>query len=320
MATPQRPGARRPAAGGPPSQSGGNRRSGAQSVEELRALPEFVDEGENINLDPGMASDGGLGAGEGTTVTIVKAHFGRFEYPGRDDLAPQLRLFLDLQREGYDEPRTESLNYANLGMFASTKDGNFIRPRPQIMKDRTTAPTPYKYNAGVLFLQSLKDAGLSVDKLNKEGVSALNGLVVHVRKRKVSGQNEEAKPALMVDYIEGGDPTATAGKTAAPRVSSPRKETAAAPPSAPATRTASASAEGIATNVDALAEEALLDLLTAADGNTLSRSQIPTTLIQSAKWSKHESRGGILKLLRTDEFITREGSPWVLDGSTISLA
>lgn len=320
--TPQRPGARRPLAGGPPSQA---RRASSQtlSVEDLRALPEFVDEGENINLDPAAASEGGIGAGEGTTVTIVKARFGRFEYPNRDDIAPQLRLFLELQREGYDGTRTESLNYANLGMFAPTKDGNFIRPRPQVMKDRTTAPAPYKYNAGVLFLQSLKDAGLSVDKLNSEGVAALNGLSVHVRRRAVAGQADGAKPALMVDYIEGNTGGGASSSASSSKPSGKPKVSPAAAPARESAKTtaAAAAADGPSTDeVSALAEEALLDILTAADGNTIARAQIPTTLIQSAKWSKHESRGSILKLLRTDEFINREDAPWTFDGSSITLA
>lgn len=324
---PTRPGApaRRPS--GPPSKGGTSSGRGGQSIEELNALPEFIEEGDNISLDPADASDGGLGAGEGTDVTIVGARFGKFQYNGRDDIAPELRLFLNFQREGFDSPREESLKYADFGKFAPTKDGNFVKARASAIRENKDGskytPSPYKYAAGVLFLQSLKDAGLSADKLNKEGLASLTGLAVHVRKRKVAGQGENAKPTFMVDYIDGFSPaaavsTAPAAATTAPAATAPKRATTKAketPAPAPVVAETPAVDDGIA----ALAEQALLDMLQAAPENTISRSQIPTTILRMEQWKSHEHRGVILKMLRDDAFINAEGQPWVVNGTSVVL-
>ena len=316
-----RPSAARPSAG--PARTGGSQRT-QQSNEELNALPDFVDEGSNISLDPANASDGGIGAGEGTTVTIAKARFGKFQYIDREknvlDYPPELALFLTLQRENQDVPtREENLKFANWAMFAPTKDGNFVRPRPQVMKDRTNPPMPYKYNQGVLFMQSLKDSGFAIERIEKEGIAAIVGLTVHVRRRKVSGQGDNAKPALLVDYI------GEAAVTAAPPEAKPAgraSRTGSSPVIATATSVVPVRVtEAVPQNseVSGLAEEAMLDILGAADRNSISRAQIPTTLIRIPKWQGHDNRGAILKLLRDDSFISRTDAPWKIDGNTISL-
>lgn len=336
--TPQRPGARRPSAGGPPSQAGKQQRKGP-SIEELMALPEVVEDGENLSMDPSDVRDAGFGEGDGHTATIVAARFGRFVYKTKDGtiavgdngspIPPEIDLFVTFERAGFDTPRVERMTYVNrVDQFGISADANHVRPRKSYVDSHDGyVPKPYKFAGATMFLKSVVDAGLSLDKLQKEGAAALVGLVVHVRKQKVPGQGANAKAPLLVDYIEGsssvgggGTGTASAAKTAGTKrtatSSAPAKETAAAK-----TVTAAATADGPSVNeISALAEEALLDILTAAEGNTIVRAQIPTTLIQSAKWSKHENRGGILKLLRTDEFINREDAPWTFDGSSITLS
>lgn len=317
--TPTRPGARRPAAGGPPSQAGKTARV-VLSVDELRALPEFEESAEHLDLDPSNVSDGGFGAGEGTTVTITAAKFAKFEYPGRDDLGPQLRLFLTFQREGFDNPRVESMSFADYDKFTATKDGNHVNPRASAIKSNKDGskyvPRPFKFNPGVMFLNSLVNAGLPLAKINAEGAAAFVGLVVHVRKQKAAGQNEDAKPALLVDYIDGLKAPA-ADKSVAPAKAAPAKKEAV--PAKEVAKAAAATVDAGSIDVNALAEEALLDLLTGAPGNTITRAQIPTTLIQSAKWSKHENRGAILKLLRENDFIVRDDAPWTVADNSISL-
>ncbi len=336
--TPQRPGARRPAAGGPPSQAG-RQQSKGPSIEELMALPEVIEDGENLSLDPSNVSDGGFGAGEGHNATISAARFGKFVYMTKEGtvsldksgepIKPSLDLFVTYDREGFDKPTVVRYGFARWDQFGISADGNHPVPRPSYVKAHDGyIPKPYKFTAGSMFLKSIQDAGLSSEKLQKEGAAALVGLTVHVRIQRVAGQSETGRAPLLVDYIEpsttGGTSTGTAaaaksaGRPKAQTSSSPAKETAKTDVK---TVAAAATVAGPDTSeVSALAEEALLDILTAAEGNTVMRAQIPTTLIQSAKWSKHESRGSILKLLRTDEFITREDAPWTFDGTSISLA
>lgn len=298
---PTRPGAQR----GPvrPAQTA----SKGPSAEEVNALPEFADDGREIDLDPAKAHDGGFASGEGTTVTINSARFGKFVYPGREDVPAQLHIFLEFAVPGNEFPRKENLKYADFAKFAATKDGNSVKLRASaVKKNRDGAdylPTLYKYDQGVMFLQSIKDAGVSADKINKEGLKSIVGLTVHVRRRKVAGQGENAKPALTVDYIDAKGTTAPAASTHA------------APPSTQSV------APSVASEVDNLAEAALLDILGAAENNTIVRAQIPTTLIRLDKWKAHEQRGAILKTLRDDVFVNsadRKDVIWTVDGVNIT--
>ena len=318
---PSRPGAqRRPS--GPSVQV----QSKGPSAEEINALPEFIEDGENINLDPALASDGGFGAGEGTTASIVAARFGKFNYPNRPDIASEIRLFVSFQQAGFDRPREESFRYADFGKFAVSKDSNLVKLRPSAIKANkdgsTYKPTLYKFNQGVLFVQSLKDAGFSVEKFNKEGAKALVGLTVHVRKRRVDGQGDNAKPALLVDYIGTGVPvnpnSASVGNQAPAHANQGNavQDTQVQAPANSGTSQVTGNSD-----VEALAEAALLDILGGAPENTIARSAIPMTLVRIDKWKQHDQRGAILKLLREDSFVNKENAAWRVDAkaNTISL-
>ena len=267
-----------------------------------------------------MASDGGFGAGEGTTANIVAARFGKFNYPGRPDIASEIRLFVSFQQAGFDRPREESFRYADFAKFAVSKDGTLVKLRPSAIKANkdgsTYKPTLYKFNQGVLFVQSLKDAGFSVEKFNKEGAKALVGLTVHVRKRRVDGQGDNAKPALLVDYIGTGAPVN-------PNTASVGNQT---PAHANQGNTSDAATVHVAelagnSDIEALAEAALLDILGGAPDNTIGRAAIPMTLVRIDKWKQHDQRGAILKLLREDSFVNKANAAWRVDAkaNTISL-
>ncbi len=309
---PQRPGAaRRPGVAGPPSQASTQR---GLSLEELRALPAFVEDGANVDLDPENASSGKMVE---ETATIASAKFVIQDWKRKDgtypeSAFPQVELQVFYKRDGGDaddKAYREGYRYGSVSMYAPAKDGNTVKVRPGVVKGDGYIPRPRRMEPAVLFLQSIKDAGGKniIDKQNgSDGAGALAGLRVHVRSRKVEGQNEKAKPILLVDYIDGV-------KTA-----NPVPVADAVPARAEAVQAAvAATAETDA--VFSLAEEAFLDIRGQAAGNTISRAQIPTTLIRIDKWKAHEQRGLILKTLRDDAFILREGAPWKLDGSNVSL-
>lgn len=318
---PNRPGApaRRPS--GPPA--AGASISNNLTIEQMLNLPDSVDEGEAIDLDPSNADAGGFGTGQGESATIVAARFGKFAYPNRTDIAPELRIFLSFQRDGMDTPYETSLKYVTgktYAQLAATADGNFVKPRPGVVTEkRPVPPAPYKYAQGVLFLQSIKDKGFSAERLNKEGLKALVGLRVHVSKRKVEGQNENAKAALLVDFIEGDAGSFSSGSTGA-QTGTPATTATNAPAAAQAAAPAVAQT---ANPIPARAEQALVEILSAA-GGSISRSEVATALIKMDEWKKEENKEArklVLQQLRDDNWIS-SSALWSFDAAanTISLS
>ena len=299
-----------------------------EEVAAINALPEFAEDGVDVDIDPELAHDGGIGAGEGTTVTIVAARWGKFMYQNRTDIPAEMRLFVSLKREGYDNPREESLKYGEFSRYNASKDGMFVKLRPSAIKKNKDGsdyvPRPYKYNQGVMFLQSLKDAGLSVTKLNSDGLKSIIGLTVHVRRRKVAGQSETGRPALIVDYIDGV--TAPAGTTVSAGTTAPAANTQT--PAAPKGQTVNtpsvfapaqpAAASVAPSEVDGLAIDALIEIIGQGNGK-ISRSQVAAGLIRIVRWKTHKNRGEILALLRDDSFINRDGQIWKVSGNELSL-
>ena len=321
MSTVQRPGAvRRPTGPAATPQTSTSR---GPSPDEVNALPEFED-GQAIDLDPAKANDGGFGAGDGTTVKIVSARFGKFQYPGRTDIAAEVRLFVEFQIPGSDKPRIESFKYADFSRFTASKDGNTVVVRPSAIKANKDGsnfvPNVYKYDKGVLFMQSVTNAGkavgLTAEKLNKEGAKALVGLMVHVRKQRVAGMSDGSKPALLVDYINA--PGAASNASGNATVAAPNVVVA---PVTNQTVAAPAAADTAAVDeITVLATEALSDLLEGSEGKTMSKAHIPTKLIQNEKWKTHEHRGKILQKLREADFVEhadRNGKVWFVDGANI---
>ena len=332
-----RPGAvpRRPGAAPSVTPSSGGQRQGP-SLDELRALPSFVDD-DNADavVDPDNASSGKMME---ETATIVSAKFAIQDWKRKDGSYPEtsypeVQLQLFFQRDGDDagdRPYQENYRYGMVGYFAPTKDGNNVKVRPGIVKEGGYVPAPRKTEPAMLFIQSLKDAGGKniTDKLKTEGAKALAGVRVHVRSRKVAGQSEKAKPVLLVDYIEGvtapvavNPNAATSGQAPAlarakdQTVSQPdpTRETVVTPNPVPAQ---SATAEP-ASEIDSLAELALCDILDQSESGSIVRATIPTTLIRLEQWKSHENRGAILKTLRDDAFINRQTS-WTVNGNVVS--
>ena len=281
----------------------------------INALPEFEDNGTDLDLDPSKANDGGFAAGDGTDAVIASAKFAKFQFPGRDDIPAQVRLFLEFQTAGHDTNKKEQLKYADFAKFAASKDGNTIKVRPSAIKENKDGskyiPNLYKYDQGVLFMQSVKDAGISAEKINKEGLKCLIGLKVHVSRRKVSGQVDNAKAALLVDYIDGMGTV-----NAAPAATKPAAPAAGLVQAHVETETVAANDE-----VSGLAEAALLDVLGVT--SPIAFANIAAAIIRIPKWVGHAQRGPVLKTLRDNEnaFIkdaTRDGVLWVVDGVTVA--
>ena len=320
MSRPQtRPSAPSRPTAGPPSRGGAVQRSG-QTIEDIRALPDFVEDGPAVDVDPEMASSGRILE---ETVTITAAKFAKFEFPNRDDIAPETSLFLYFRRDGddtADRPYEERYKYGSFALFAPSKDGNKVNVRPSVIKEGGTAPRPRKSAPGVLFLQSLQDAGGKnvIEKVKTDGAKALIGLRIHVRARKVEGQHENAKPVLLVDYIDtpDGGQVAQPAQAAQQAAAGSFKGRASA---ATATATVASTVQAVVNETDSLAEQALMDMLSAATDNKLTRAQLPTTLIRMDAWKTHAKRGEILAVLRKDDFINRQGAPWNVDGVNLSL-
>ena len=308
-----RPGApRRP---GAPSAAASTARPSGPSIAEINQLPEFSEDGVAVNLDPSLASSGRLGSmASGESAAIVAAKFAKFQYPGRDDIAPETSLFVSFRRAGSDpesKPYEERFTWGQFSIFAPTKDGNNVQVRKSVVDAKSGyAPKPRKNDTGVMFLQSIKDAGGTdiINKVNTDGISALVGLQVHVRQRTVEGRK---KTVLLVDYLEGA-----AGSTPASSNPSPASVAQVA---APATETAPLATATDSSKIDGLAEAAMLDVLAAAENNTIVRNQIPAKIIGIDKWRDHADRQQILQKLRDNAFMTREGAPWTVKGTSVIL-
>ena len=325
MSRPQtRPAApRRPA--GPPSAGGQTVERKGQSLDEVRALPDYVDDSQPSSLDPSEASSGRIVE---EVVQVVSAKFAKQDWKRKDGTYPEnstpvTQLLVEYRRDGDEEgdrPYKQDYEYGYFEKFAPTKDGNAVGARPSLIKKDKDGnviyvPKARKFAPAILFLDSLRIAAGQelIEKVKKEGISAIVGLRLGVRSRKVEGMSEKSKPVLLVDFIDVDAPKAPA-KPEAPRASKAEMRTAAPAPAAQA-----APAVEVASNIEALATEALVEALGIAEGNTIGRSAIPAAIIRIDRWKNSPDRGQILKVLRDDAFITGNAK-WIVDGSNVILA
>ena len=284
----------------------------------MRNLPAFEDSGVAADLNPENASAGRI---QNEKVTIVGAKFFIQDWKRKDGTfpetaVPEVQLRVLVAREGDDEntrPYTIDYKYGSVSVFAPSKDGRFANVRKAVMKEGSTPPVPRKDASAVRFLKSIKDANGSniIAAMKTEGADALKGLRIQIRSQKTSDMHVNAKEIYLVDHIDGVTSTEANPKPASSPAVAANTQTQAAP----VQETASAQTNN---EVEALAELALIDILDQADKNTISRAQIPTTLIRLEQWKSHEQRGVILKTLRDDGFILRAGQPWKVDGNTVS--
>lgn len=294
---------------------GAPRRPGAPSAQAdnkptvVIDYAEYIEDGDDVNLDPATASIGFLGSSpSGESAEIVEATFGKSNFKEGQQSA---MLKLKFKRAATGKVTFQDYAYGYWSVYAPTKDGNKLRVRPEFIKERGFTPKPNQNNPGVLFLQSIKDAGGTdiIARINTEGIKALVGLQVHVRQRTVEGRT---KPLLLVDYLEGaGAP--------APAQTNPNTASVASTAVAPAAEAAPLVQETNSEAIDGLAEAALLDVLGAAENNTIVRNQIPAKIIGIDKWRDHADRQAILQKLRDNAFLTREGAPWTVKGTSVIL-
>ena len=317
-----RPQVTRPGAPGRPGAATTTTAPKGPSAEELRNLPTASDEGVDATFDPDQAASGKM-VDEDTVIADAKFITQKWQkkdgtYATRQDGSacwPEIQLEISYKRTGDedgDKPYKESYRYGSPAYFVPSVNGNTVKVRAGVVKEGGYAPAPKKFDAAMLFLQSLKNAKGEhiLAKMKTDGAKALIGLHVHVRSQKVAGQNERAPAVLLVDVIHG----------AAPASKTPAGNTAPAQPAAPVAP-ATVAAVSVNSEIDTLATAALLDILGAAENNTIARAQIPTTLIRLDKWKAHEHRGNILKTLRDDAFIThadRADKLWMIDGANIT--
>ncbi len=315
-----RPQVTRPGAPGRPGAATTTTAPKGPSAEELRNLPATSDEGVDATFDPDQAASGKM---QNEDAVIVDAKFITQKWQKKDGTYatrqdgsacwPEIQLEISYKRigdEDGDKPYKESYKYGSPAYFVPSVNGNTVKVRAGVVKEGGYAPAPRKFDAAMLFLQSLKNANGEhiLAKMKTDGAKALIGLHVHVRSQKVAGQNERAPAVLLVDAIHGAAPVS---------------KTPAAAPAQPVAPAAPAMQATVSNNseIDTLATAALLDILGAAENNTIARAQIPTTLIRLDKWKAHEHRGNILKTLRDDAFIThadRADKLWMIDGANIT--
>ena len=332
---PTRPAApRRPA--GPPSSGGQTTERAGQSLDEIRALPDFVDEGQPSGLDPAEASSGRIVE---EVVTVVSAKFVKQDWKRKDGTYPEgsspvTQLQLELRRDGDEEgdrPYKQEYEYGRFERFAPTKDGNSVGVRPSLVKrDKDNnviyVPKPRKLAPAILFLDSLKTAAGQelIEKIKKDGISAIVGLRLGVRSRKVEGMSEKSRPVLLVDFVDvdvpgANKPSAPKAPAAPSKQAETRQAPAATAPAAQAAPAAAAASAAVSSNVEELATEALVEALQIADGNTIGRAAIPAAIIRIDRWKNSPDRGQILKVLRGDAFITGSAK-WIVDGNNVILA
>lgn len=281
------------------------------SISEVLNMPDFVDEGENVSLNPEDALAGRLGDNE-EKVTIVGARFVKHTFKRKigDEVVdretwddgreawPECRLEVTYQRsaENGGFTREETYKWGPYSKFGPSKDGNFARVQPKLAAERKAAgrqlPQPFRTSAAVVFINSLVEAGLSSDELNEKGAAALVGLKVQVSRQKPKQMDARANPIVLVDYIEGRETVQTASASTS---ESPIVEDS--------------------SDLETQATELIAALLEDNDG-MIEKSAIPKALLAN-KDLENDTRGEILKLLRNKSFIENPDAPWTVDGSTL---
>lgn len=293
-----------------------------EELNAVRALPTSEDTGTSADLDPENAAAGKI---VNETVVVHSAKFVIQDWKRKDGTypetaVPEVQLQVFFYRDGDDEgdkPYRQEYKYGSASVFVPSVDGRFVNVRKSVIKPGVPVPRPNKKMAGVRFLQSIKNARGEniIERMKTEGTDALKGLKIAVRLQKTSDMSEKSYPVLLVDYIDG-IADVTQNTTAGTANTSPANTvTSAVTVSVPAQTVNSTDNN----EVESLAEEALLDILSGAPNNSLSRAQIPSTIIQNEKWKAHKQRGVILKTLRDDAFVNKANALWKVSGNTISL-
>lgn len=314
MATPTR----RP--GGPrrPATAAANEDSGL-TLEQINALPSVSDgTGERISLNPEESS---VGAISNEDVTIASAAFEVVDYGGQ--YRPMIYLKVGFLREGMERPWNTDFWYVEKEHFMVTDDGAFIERRDPDGRRRPQAKAP-----AAQFLKSLVNAGLSVEDLEERGAPAIVGLNVHVRnvKDELGSTDEKTKYITLVEHINGDGGTDPKARRQSAEVSSavavPATEevvdegsvdVATAEESAPA-------AKAELSDIAVLAQQAILDVLIASDGNRILAAAIPTAVINHPNWKGHEQRVQILQEIHKADFIRNSDAPWQVKGKLLVLS
>jgi len=131
------------------------------------------------SLDPEDSISGGLF--DDKTCTWADVKFEMYDYNGKSDPAPVLSVTLLVDG---DDPYTQKYSVGQAKFWAPTADGKWITPLTETEKQiRKSSNLHY-------VMMSLKQAGLPWSMMAAKDVTALNGLVAHMRRKEISGRED----------------------------------------------------------------------------------------------------------------------------------
>jgi len=189
----------------------------------------------------------------------------------------------------------------------------------------------------MIFLKSLKDAGLPqelLDKLDAGEIQVLDGLGIHVMRNAnhyqdlatIQEDGSEKKvtalEATKINYLPGEGKSKAKGK-AAPKAAGkpggkPGSKPAAKPAAKPAKEEEPEAAEAPASDdIDSIAEEAMMAVLADNDGQVEAK-QIPTQVFRHLG-ANTPNRNKVLKRCYDEGFLSDDARPWSFEGGVVSL-
>lgn len=275
---------------------------------------------ETTSFAPSDAVEGGLPI-DGATVEWTKCAIEIFDYKGKSEY-PSCALGIDFV-DAVSENAFER-QYISIGSpddWQPTPDG-------KSMTYVGGGKAGVKTNSNFMQLMaSLVNAGFPEDTLKKGDITLLDGLVtrvimvnapkrdgmVQVRKDKKTGK-EYPVQVLVVDGIDRMPGEKKARGKAKGKGKAAKKE------SAKTEATESEATEVEDSEIRDRAIEIVTSILADADGNTISKQQLPTAIIKAMQ--KDKDRNAVLKMVNPPEFHESDDLPWTYDADekTLSLS
>lgn len=257
--------------------------------------------GQAVLLNPDSFVEGG-GLIDDVDATFKSCTFEMFDYNGKADPAPALKLVLDVAGD-------EMTQYYSMG---TAKDWIPSEDGKQLLSVGSATSIRLSSNGGIL-LKSLVDSGFPGDKLGDD-ISILDGLQAHMiqvpepqrsLKKTKEQQEKEAKfgpkTILVVSAINRlpwEKATPAGGKKAAPAGGKPAPKPAAKP-----TVKAEAAETG-GGGVEDKATEFILGIL--AEAGTVMKKELPAKIFAALK--DDPDKNAMVKTVFSDDFLS--AGPW----------
>lgn len=259
-----------------------------------------------VSLNPENFVEGG-GLIDDVDVVFVECVFDMFDYQGKADPAPCLKITMEC--EDFDDPMEQYYSMGSANDWIPSDDGS------QLVAVGKATNIRMSTNGGI-FLKALIDAGYPADDLGDD-ITTLNGLQAHViqvpapkrnlKKTKKQEEREEkfGPPTILVVSEIVALPGEKKKPAGAPKKAAGKGKAANGKKAA-----GKKTPEGD-TSLNDKAITAIMEIL--SDAGTITKKELPAKIFQTMK--EDPDRNAVVKVVFDDEFLAN--GPWEYDDGVL---